>query len=674
MRLSSTLIATVAIVLAGALSYLSATIAVRAIETRAAAEIENALVAEGIDWAEAEPDGLLVRLFGTAPTEATRFRALSITGTIIDASRVIDEMEVAASDPIHAPRFSMELLRNDSGVSMVGLVPESSDREQLSQAIAKAVGDSEITDLLETANFPQPDTWARAVDFGLKALKMLPRSKISIAADEVAVTAITDSGAEKRKLEQELKRATPKGLELALDISAPRPVITPFTLRFVRNAQAVRFDACSADTEAARKRILDAAYAAGLEGNATCTIGLGVPSPKWATAVEAGLKAVAELGGGMLTLADADITLLAPEGTDPALFDRVVGKTKAALPPVFSLDAVLPKPPASEDGDAATIPEFIATKSPEGQVQLRGRVPDDLVRGSTESYAHSRFGQDQVYSAMRMDPNLPDGWPLRVLTSLEALAQLNNGSVVMHPDLIELRGKTGNPDANEEITRLLVSKLGDAETFKIDVTYEEKLDPVAALPTPMECAAAVNNILAEQKIVFAPGSTTVEGPSLEVVDRIADVLEECPDVRMEIGGHTDSQGREEMNQQLSQTRANAVLEALFARRVLTGNLTAKGYGETQPIADNDTAEGREENRRIEFRLITPEPVEETETTLEAIAEETPVADEAPADADMTIDEGSGDAGPDEGSGDDIPAPEATTDTETQDAEAADAQN
>ena len=75
---------------------------------------------------------------------------------------------------------------------------------------------------------------------------------------------------------------------------------------------------------------------------------------------------------------------------------------------------------------------------------------------------------------------------------------------------------------------------------------------------------------------------------------------------MEIGGFTDSQGREEMNQALSQNRAQAVLNALLARRVLTTNLVAHGYGEAKPIADNDTEEGREANRRIEFRLILPE--------------------------------------------------------------------
>ena len=98
------------------------------------------------------------------------------------------------------------------------------------------------------------------------------------------------------------------------------------------------------------------------------------------------------------------------------------------------------------------------------------------------------------------------------------------------------------------------------------------------------------------------------------MDDIAEVLKNCGDIRLEIQGYTDSQGRESMNLSLSQSRAESVLNELRARRVLTSSFVAKGYGEENPIADNKTEEGREANRRIEFRLIQPEaetPEDET---------------------------------------------------------------
>jgi OOP family OmpA-OmpF porin len=69
---------------------------------------------------------------------------------------------------------------------------------------------------------------------------------------------------------------------------------------------------------------------------------------------------------------------------------------------------------------------------------------------------------------------------------------------------------------------------------------------------------------------------------------------------LEIGGHTDARGDEEMNQALSQDRADAVLRALSARGLDATSVVATGYGERQPVADNDTDEGRARNRRITF--------------------------------------------------------------------------
>ena len=88
-----------------------------------------------------------------------------------------------------------------------------------------------------------------------------------------------------------------------------------------------------------------------------------------------------------------------------------------------------------------------------------------------------------------------------------------------------------------------------------------------------------------------------------ILDGVADTLLAAPDLKVEIGGHTDSFGPESYNQGLSERRAQAVLEYLVKRGVDAGRLSAKGYGESQPIASNETAEGRELNRRVELKLL-----------------------------------------------------------------------
>lgn len=600
MRLSNSIIAAAAFAGAALLATLAASWAAGLIENRSAAAVASRLMADGITWAHVNADGLQLHLSGTAPNEAARFRAVNLAGGIVDAARVRDALEVTPARAIEAPRFSVEMLRNDEGVQLIGLLPDQSDKQPLALRAAGLAADMRVANMLESAAFPAPEGWDAALTYGLEALGMLPRSKISVVADRVAITAISDSAAEKRRLESDLARRKPAGLQVEINISAPRPVLTPFTLRFIKDENGARFDACAADTERARARILAAAVAAGIKGKVPCTVGLGVPTPRWAEAAEAGIRAVAELGAASITFSDADVTLLATDQPTQALFDKVVGELQAALPPVFSLDATLPpKPSALPQGPA----EFTAILADDGQVQLRGRLTDALLRAAVDSYAQAQFGTSKVYTATRFDPDLPDGWSVRVLAGLESLAELSSGSLLVRANTVEVTGVTGSQDARARITQVLSDKLGQGKTFKVSVRYDEQLDPLAALPTPQECMADINTVLQTQKIIFAPGSAEIGADAGGTLDALAEILGECPGLLMEIGGHTDAQGSDEGNRALSQARAEAVMLALQGRRVQVAGMTARGYGEDRPLADNATEAGREANRRIEFTLI-----------------------------------------------------------------------
>ncbi|QFT57584.1 putative lipoprotein YiaD precursor [Sulfitobacter sp. THAF37] len=617
MRLSAVLIITMTFVAAAVVALVAANFSVKLIEETSEIGVRDALDDQGMTWAEVQANGLQVTLSGMAPTEAVRFRALSAAGSVVDAARVIDDMKVEAQAAMAPPRFSAEVLRNDSGISIIGLIPTSTDREAAIARFTKLSGGSEVADLLEQADYPAPPGWEDALSFAINAIAELPRAKASIEAGRVYITAMADSPEAKAEMETRLKRAAPPALKLTLDISAPRPVITPFTMRFEVDADGARFDACAADTDAARARILAAGERAGAPANSRCTVGLGVPSPNWSEAVLQGIDAVRRLEGGSVTLADADMTLIAQPGIDQDLFDTVVGELETSLPEVFALSAKLPE---VEDPNAGP-PEFLATLSPEGQVQLRGRVTDAALRELADSYAKARFGSEKVYMAARIDEDLPDSWAPRVLTGLEALAALSNGAITVTPDTLSVTGNTGNPDASTEIASLLSDKLGEGAEYDIDVNYQEKLDPVLGLPTPDECEAEIAEVVSVSKINFEPGSATIDASALGTMDDIAEILKRCGDLPLEIQGYTDSQGRESMNLALSQSRAESVLNELRARRVLTGSFTAKGYGEENPVADNKTEAGREANRRIEFRLMRPDTVElPGQTTLESLAQ------------------------------------------------------
>lgn len=592
------------IALAAALSYLGGNLVADYVETSTTTDLRDALVADGFDWVAVRADGLIVHVSGPAPTEAARFGAMTLIKGLVNASRVEDGFTVVNPGDLQPPKFSLELLRNNGGVSLIGLIPTKTGRDSVLKSISGIGTKSDVTDMLETADYPIPKGWPAALKYALGSLRALPLSKISVTPQEVTIKAITGSPAEKARVTGMLEKSRPKGLKLILNILAPRPVITPFSLRFIKDASGVRFDSCSADTVAARKTILAAAKKAGLVGAPNCTIGLGTPSPRWGAAAAEAIAAVNQLGGGTLTFSDADITLVAKVGTKQTDFDRVIYNLEQALPDVFSVHAVLPPKPVAK-GAVAKVepPEFIVTKSPEGMVQMRGRLRTALIKLSVHNFATALFGAKNVHDTTRLDPTLPDGWPKRIMVGLESLNQLHNGMLTVTPDTVTLSGIADRPQARTEVTQILSSKLGDSARFKINVTYVAALNRKKVPPTPQQCVDKINGILKQQQITFEPASSNIDSKSIAVVEKIATAMQNCQGARMEIGGYTDSQGRAAMNQALSQARAESVLDALLGLDVLTTNLSAKGYGASHPIANNNTAAGRQANRRITFKLL-----------------------------------------------------------------------
>ena len=115
-------------------------------------------------------------------------------------------------------------------------------------------------------------------------------------------------------------------------------------------------------------------------------------------------------------------------------------------------------------------------------------------------------------------------------------------------------------------------------------------------------------MMASDKITFGRGETDLDDQSNRLLNALAALAIACldsADLVLEIGGHTDSRGGAELNRELSQARASAVLEALAARGVDTRALDAIGYGDSRPIADNATDAGRATNRRITLEWKAP---------------------------------------------------------------------
>lgn len=120
-----------------------------------------------------------------------------------------------------------------------------------------------------------------------------------------------------------------------------------------------------------------------------------------------------------------------------------------------------------------------------------------------------------------------------------------------------------------------------------------------------------------------------------ILDNVADELVAYPEIKVELGGHTDARGSEEYNQRLSEKRAEAVKQFLIGKGVAAERMTSVGFGETKPVADNETDEGRELNRRTELRITegAAAPAAAAPPAATPAASETPPAADAPAASD-----------------------------------------
>jgi OOP family OmpA-OmpF porin len=117
------------------------------------------------------------------------------------------------------------------------------------------------------------------------------------------------------------------------------------------------------------------------------------------------------------------------------------------------------------------------------------------------------------------------------------------------------------------------------------------------------CPEVGETLIRLDNIEFALDSAELSPAARRELDRAAGLLESQSSVRVRVEGHTDSSGSEAYNQGLSERRARAVVDYLIGEGIAAGRLEARGFGESQPIADNDSEAGRARNRRVDFVIV-----------------------------------------------------------------------
>lgn len=237
---------------------------------------------------------------------------------------------------------------------------------------------------------------------------------------------------------------------------------------------------------------------------------------------------------------------------------------------------------------------FNAVKAANGDVTLDGFVGSEASRQAVLADARSKF--DRVRDdKVRIADGAPNAsWDDVIASKLTQLRQLDTGALNMRNERITLTGTTSDSALHDALE-------GDSG---LPAGYRARTDievPVKQIETVDACQVLFDELKGDNKVNFASAKAELVGnATFDLLNNLVKGAEQCSAFKFSVVGHTDSQGKEAYNQWLSESRANSVVNYLVTQGVGVERLTAKGMGETSPIASNQTSVGRAANRRIEF--------------------------------------------------------------------------
>ncbi len=269
-------------------------------------------------------------------------------------------------------------------------------------------------------------------------------------------------------------------------------------------------------------------------------------------------------------------------------------------PPVGT-PAAATAPMAATDGTAQSVgaPTF-AFQNSGGKVDVSGTFATTSEKFRLLDALKATFGSDKVNARFNVDPSVaPASWLDRFKAMLPSL-KADGLKFAFNGDAVKL-----DTSALPEAERVAVSSVFQEKlpAVKIEGLVDPGLEAIKKLKAGYN-ASDLTKALNLTTLRFETGSANLTVSSQDIIRQAADAIEGAPaGTRVEVGGHTDSQGDATSNQLLSEQRARAVADALIAAGVPAERLASRGFGSNRPVGDNSTDAGRAANRRIEYEVL-----------------------------------------------------------------------
>jgi OOP family OmpA-OmpF porin len=376
------------------------------------------------------------------------------------------------------------------------------------------------------------------------------------------------------------------GVRLVNDDTRLVPEARPFVWSAERDVARVTLGG-SAPLPASKNKLLEAARAGlgGVEVADQMNLARGAP-PRFDNAALLLLDQIGKLKDGKVAISDTRISV---SGMARDLGGReAIAAALKNLPEGFSVAANEIKAPPYI---------FQAYKDPVAvTLTLTGYVPDNNVHAAIATAATRKFFNEKVVDNLKASVGAPSRFVNAVVPALGVLSRLSTGTLVVSDREIKLSGDAFYEAAAAQIRDNLAKDFPQGWQVKADISVKPAAAPVDATV----CQQLFSDLLAKEKIRFESGRAVIDPDSAGLLDRLVETALRCPNANIEIAGHTDADGGDAFNQPLSEKRAQAVTDYLVKAGLPANRFTAMGYGSTQPIAGNDTDEGKAQNRRIDF--------------------------------------------------------------------------
>ena len=413
---------------------------------------------------------------------------------------------------------------------------------------------------------------------------VLDKTRIAVAGRDVTLAADAFSE-EGRRLALAAVEAVP-GVRLVNDETRLVPEAKPYVWSAERDVARVTLGG-SAPLPASKAKLLEAARAAvsGVEVADQMALARGAPE-RFDNAALLLLDQVGKLKDGKVTISDTSVSL---SGMARELGGReAIAAALKNLPEGFTVAANDVKAPPYV---------FQAYKDPVAvTLTLSGYVPDNNVHAAVAQAASRKFVSEKVVDNLKSSLGAPSGFSAAIVTALGGLSRLSTGTLVVSDREVKLSGDALYEGAAAQIRAGLAKDFPQGFQFKPEISVK----PPAAPVDPTVCQQLFSELLSKGKIRFEQGRAALDPDSTALLDRLIEIALRCPAANIEVAGHTDGDGEDGFNQALSEKRAQAVVDYLVKAGLPPSRFAAVGYGSTQPIAGNDSDEGKAQNRRIEF--------------------------------------------------------------------------